>query len=296
MAECITTLADSALNGRETGSVGASGALVYICDRMRAANLRPMGSGIPNRRDNTYAQPFSCPTGQRGRNAIGLLPASDPTCQQYIIVSAHYDHLGRIKGILYPGADSNASGVGVMLSLADAFAALRQAGVTLKRNLLFVAYDGKEFSMAGARFFAATLGIAPENIVLNLNIDQIGCTFEPPTPGNPNYILVLGDKNTTPEKGSAARFRTLLDNNNLFYATKLDIDYTFYNSPTFGDIFFQMTEQCFLAQQGVPSLLITSGVHDATYKPQDTPDIINYPVLAKRTRWLFFSLWDLLQR
>ncbi len=285
----IRYLADSLLQGRETGSPGGSEATQYITGKFTEYGLRPLGTANPDRYNSSYIQGFVCPTGQKGRNVIGWIPATEGASREYIIISAHYDHFGVIKGVHYPGADSNASGVAVLLSLAKAFSTARNDGHGLSRNLIFVAYDAKEFSMTGARIFALSLGIPARQIVLNLNLDQTGTSLVPPG-DSPYYVLVLGAENVP------THIKRSMDNNNAFYNTGLDVDYSFYQSPEFAEIFFTMTEQYFLSLQKIPSLLITSGINDYTYKPLDTPDIIDLPVLESRTRWLFFTLWDLVQR
>jgi hypothetical protein len=284
----IGYLSDSLLQGRETGSPGASEATRYITARFSEYGIRPLGTGDPRRYNTSYIQGFASPTGQRGRNIIGWIPAVTES-SEYIIVSAHYDHLGVINGILYPGADSNASGVSALLALARVFGTMTREGRGLSRNIIFVAYDAKEFSMTGARIFDLSLGIPAGQIILNLNLDQIGTSLAPPG-HTENYILILG-------AGSVPRHVVQsLNNSNSFYNTGLELDYSFYNSPAFAEIYFSMTEQSVLAQMNIPSLLITSGVNEYTYKPGDTLRIINMRVLVKRVRWLFLTVWDLLQR
>ena len=213
LAAPIEFLADSARTGRETGTPGGADAARYIAARFEQYGLRPLGSPNPLKRSTTYLQPFYCTTRQQGKNVIGLLPATDPACRDYIILSAHYDHLGTLKGVLYPGADCNASGVSVLLNIARTLSAMKAAGEGPDCHYIFVCYDAKEYSI--------------------------------------------------------------------------------YNSPAFAQVYFEMTEQSFLDKLGVPSVLVTSGVHDHTYKPTDTPALIDYPVLEQRARWLFFTLWDL---
>jgi hypothetical protein len=276
----ILYLTDSLAQGRETGTAGAVVACNYIVDKFKEYGLLPFGS---------YIQGFVCSGNRRGRNVIGWIPADTPGSDEYLIVSAHYDHLGILNGTLYPGADSNASGISVLLTLAGTFEKIKKDGLPVSRNILFVAYDAKEFSMTGAHFFANALTIPTENICLNINLDQLGTTLAPPTLSK-DYVLVLGAE-TLPQ-----HMLKSLNNNNSYYNTALDIDYSFYNSPSFAGIYFSMTEQSVLAQRSVPSLLITSGVNEHTYKPTDTPEIINPAAMQKRTKWLFYVLWDLVQR
>jgi len=284
----IRFLSDSSLQGRETGTAGGSAATIYIAGKFLEYGLVPLGTGNPQHHNTTFIQGFACPAGQRGRNVIGWLPAGKQS-DEYIVVSAHYDHLGMIGGNFYPGADSNASGVSSLLSLVQVFSILQKEGYRAERNIIFVAYDAKEFSMTGARIFALSLGIPANQIILNMNLDLLGTSLEPPGAAL-DYLLILGAGTVSSDIVRS------LNNNNSFFNLGLDLDYSFYNSPGFADIFFTMTEQSILAQMGVPSLLITSGLNDHTYKPSDTPQIIDLPVLEKRVRWLFFTLWDLAYR
>ncbi|MGB4013936.1 MAG: M28 family peptidase [Bacteroidales bacterium] len=285
----IEYLSDSLLQGRETGTAGAVAACSYVSAKFRQSGLLPFQTERPIVSKPSYIQGFTFGQQKRGRNVIGYIPATVPGSRNYIVVSAHYDHLGIMYGVRYPGADSNASGVSVLLTLAHLFSQAKQEGVPISHHLIFVAYDAKEYSMEGARFFAQSLSIPPEQISLNINIDQIGTALAPPSRSQ-NYVLVLGASQVPPHIVRS------LNNSNLYYNIGLEIDYSFYNSPAFADIYFSMTEQTWLAQKNVPSLLITSGVNSHTYKPTDTPAVIDVQVLKKRTEWLFFTLWDLVQR
>lgn len=286
LASPINFLSDPKLTGRETGTPGGSSAAIYIAEQFESYGLRPLGNPNPLKHSTTYMQPFYCPTRQQGKNVIGLLPADNPQSKEYVILSAHFDHLGTIKDVLYPGADCNASGVSVLLNIARTLSLMKDDDKGSKRNYIFVCYDAKEFSMTGAQLFSMALAIPPAQIKAYINIDQIGTTLEPPFKSK-NYALVLGaDK-------APDYLRNALVNCNAFYNTQLELDFSFYDSPTFAEVYFEMTEQSFLAKLEVPSVLVTSGVHDHTYKPTDTADIIDYPVLQKRAKWLFYTLWDL---
>ena len=93
-------------------------------------------------------------TGTLGRTetVVGFLPGSTKRHRNsYIIVMAHYDGLGTLNGVLYPGADSNASGVVAMLSIAEMFRSMRTLGRAYGANLIFVALDAKSSSMKGSK-------------------------------------------------------------------------------------------------------------------------------------------------
>lgn len=272
---------DSALCGRETGSPGQVLATKFLTQYFYRYRVGILASA-PG-----YIQSFPV-EGRVGRNVVGLIPGTSLK-DEYVVVSAHYDHLGVLNGVLYPGADDNASGVAVLLNMVETFSAMRRHGKGPRRNILFVFYDAKEFSLAGSQWFAAHLPIPARKIIGNINIDQIGTTLAPPA-RNTDYVLAVG-------AGKLSRdFPMVIAANNQVHRTGLEIDFTFYGSESFSDVFYQVGDQYPLARKGVPSVLFTAGMNAYSYKPGDKAEILNGPVLEKRARLLFFLTWDLANR
>jgi len=204
-------------------------------------------------------------------------------------VSAHYDHLGTINGAMYPGADNNASGVALLLQMAEAFGRRSDEGRGLSRSIIFVAYDAKERDLAGSAFFARNLRIAPQQIMANLNIDQIGSVLEPPR-RDENYVLVVGADRRTED------LSLVISVANRYNQLRMDIDYSFYGSENFSKLFFEIGDQVHLDRQGIPSILYTSGIHAYTYKTTDLPALIRYDVLLQRSKLLYLVIEDLCSR
>jgi acetylornithine deacetylase/succinyl-diaminopimelate desuccinylase-like protein len=163
----VRFLADDALAGRLAGSAGERCAADYIAGEFAKAKLRPAGD------DGTFFQSLSLASalnphapGGTGRNVIAALDGSDPRVKdEWIVIGAHYDHLGEggnrsslspdDKGI-HNGADDNASGVSVVLSAARALA----AGPRPARSVLFIAFTGEESGLLGSTHFVAHPTIA----------------------------------------------------------------------------------------------------------------------------------------
>ena len=273
-------LADTATQGRASGSTGAVIVSNYIKQCFERFGLLPYNG-------STYFQSFQAGD-VVGRNVAAVLRGRDyPT--EYIIISAHYDHLGLINGTIYPGADDNASGVALLLQVAEVFAQRARKGEPPGRSIIFVAYDAKELGLLGSEYFAQTLHIPPQRVMTNLNIDQIGCVLEPPN-RNPEYALVVGADRLTSD------LRLIIDVANRYFRIGLDLDYTYYGSKNFSDLFFQLGDQIHLAKKNIPSILYTSGIHAYTYKPTDLPALVNYAVLEKRTQLLYLVADDLTSR
>ena len=268
----IEHLCDSIMEGRASGSLGGEMAGIYIEEYFKSLEMKPF--------QYNDSQTFSSKNGVRMRNIMGVVPALGP-CEDFIVVTAHYDHLGVIKGKVYPGADDNASGVAALLTLADAFTQMRRDSIGPGVNILFVAFDGKEYSMSGSRHFTATLPIAPSHIICEINMDILGSTLVPVHKNKPEYLIVLG-RNTLPEN-----LRGVISSCNLHKGMGLDIDYTFYVSDDFSKAMYTVGDHYAFNQKGIPALLFTSGFHQHTLKTSDTPEIIDHKVLLKRTRLIF---------
>ena len=171
----VRTLASAPYAGRRTGSDGSRKAQAFLQSRFEALGLRPFGAA--------YATPFSFThTSIKGLvmpgrpyrtaypsavNYIGYIPGSARP-ERFIVVSVHYDHLGVKGGVLYPGADDNASGVAAMLAIASWFKAHPP-----RHSIVFAAFDGEELGLRGARAFVGALPFPKAQLALNLNLDMV---------------------------------------------------------------------------------------------------------------------------
>ena len=272
--EIVEHLCDSVMEGRGSGTGGGMLAHNYILDRFEQLNLKPFY--FRRQESFFYNEKITM------HNVMGVVPAVGIT-DKYIVVSAHYDHLGVIKGKTYPGADDNASGVAALLALAQMFSQMRQDGTGPAVNILFVAFDGKEYSMAGSKRFVANLPIATQDIICEINMDILGSTLVP-VRKNPEYLIVLG-RNTLPEN-----MRNIVANCNWGRNLNLDIDFTFYGSDDFTRTIYKLSDHYAFNQKGIPALFFTSGFHQHTLKTTDTPAIIDYKVLSKRTKLIFNTI------
>ena len=184
LRSAVEYLADDMTQGRATGTSGKELAEHWIVEQFRSIGLVPWNW--------TYTQSFSYQDSIPVRNVVGLLPGTSAT-DEYIVIGAHYDHLGMLGHTIYPGADDNASGVAAMLSVARVFAAMRADGRGPRKNLLFVAFDGKELDMAGSRYFVRHLPIPKEKITAMVNLDMLGTDLVPPRK-NPEYLFAIGEE------------------------------------------------------------------------------------------------------
>ncbi len=267
----LEQLADELTEGRASGTSGKFLAEHYLVEQFREMGLKPLNW--------TYTQSFLHEDSIAIRNVVGLLPASVPS-DEYIVIGAHYDHLGRLGHTVYPGADDNASGVTALLSLARMFCAMKTDGNGPRKNLVFVAFDGKELGLAGSRWFVRHCPVPKGKIKAMVNMDMLGTDLVPPH-SNREYLFAIGES-TLPE----------LYQGYLSYlchraAYKLDLDLTFYGSSNFSKMMYTTSDQHPFARAGIPAVLFTSAFHQHTLKKTDTPAIIDYPLLRKRTMVIF---------
>lgn len=269
--EILDFLADDICEGRASGTTGGQTAARFLMERFKSMGLKPY--------DWHYTQSFLYRDSIVLRNVVGVLPAVHRS-DEYVIVSAHFDHLGRLGSRVYSGADDNASGVAALLSIAGAFCEMKRDGNGPEKNIIFLAFDGKELSMSGSEYFVANLGINRSKIVCNVNMDILGTDLEP-VGDNKEFIIALGESTLKPE------YRGYLSYLCQSRQYRMDLDLTFYGSRDFTKMYYGMSDQNSFAQEGIPAVLFTSGFHDHTYKPSDKPDIINFPLLRKRTAIIF---------
>lgn len=271
----IDTLCSERMAGRAPGSDGGEMARNYIISVLEEYGIAKRGI--------EYTQQFKAGKAVL-HNIIGEIE-SDTESDEYIILGAHYDHIGQIKGIIYPGADDNASGVATLLEIARTLSRIKSSGESIPVNIIFLFFDGKEMSMAGSRYFISKLRIRSENIRFMINIDQIGSALAPPGQ-NSEYLLLLGEP--TPYQ------KRVLEICNKLSGLNLELDYTFYGSEKFYEIFYKLSDHYQFYKIGVESLCFTSGITKHTYKATDTPEKIDYPLLEKRARLIFRFIYDLM--
>ena len=274
----IEYLSDDNLRGRATGTLQAQMVAKWLRDEFERYGLKPAVDGY-------YYQQFVVDSVRRGRNVVAMVPSRRPS-DEYIIVGAHYDHIGSLNGYVYNGADDNASGVAVLLTLAEMYSVARNAGWGPDKNIIFVAFDAKEKDSMGAAHFVKNLPCPKDKIIASINIDQIGTTLEPLDKERPNpyFLIALG------ENYMKSGLQGMVDWVNWRYKVGLSIDHKFYGSEAFTEIAYNMSDQIAFRAAGIPCVYFTSGFHSHTYKTTDDPDLIDYPVLAKRTLLIFYVI------
>jgi len=149
------------MEGRGTGTKGGELARAYVSRRFKEAGLAPLWS--------SFEQPFELPSKGKGVNLVGYVKGTKYP-DRFIVVTAHYDHLGVRDGQVYNGADDNASGVAVLLQLAAHYAGAARP----EHSLVFAALDAEELGLVGARALVKRLKAEKRDVALDVNLDMVG--------------------------------------------------------------------------------------------------------------------------
>jgi Zn-dependent M28 family amino/carboxypeptidase len=173
LKEWVSYLASDEMRGRANGSPEMKTAALWIAEKFRENGL------LPVRRDSGYILTYSYVSRQRTideRNVIGMIEGTDPALKdKYIVLSAHFDHLGVRKSAqpdsIFNGADDNASGTCTLIGIAKA---IRTSVIKPGRNIIFAAFSGEESGERGSRYFVANPPIDLKKIYVDLNFEMLG--------------------------------------------------------------------------------------------------------------------------
>jgi len=278
-------IASDEFEGRNTGEPGQKLAAEYIKDFYITRNIAsPLGG-------NNYFQTISSEHLSRNlkpsENVIAFIKGSVYP-DEILVVSAHYDHLGMDKdGEVYNGADDDGSGTVAVMAIAEAFQKAVEEGNGPKRSILFLHVTGEEKGLLGSKYYVNFPIFPLANTVSNLNIDMIGRSDEA-NEKDPNYIYLIGSDKLSTELHNLSE-----EMNNKF--TKLKLDYK-YNLDSDPNRFYYRSDHYNFAKNNIPVIFYFNGTHENYHRTSDTPDKINYELLAIRTKLVFYTAWEIANR
>ncbi len=202
-------------------------------------------------------------------NIIGYIEGSTHK-DEYIIIGAHYDHLGRYENKIYYGADDNASGTAAVIELARLFANDALNGKLPGRTLVFMAFTAEEKGLCGSAWYVAHPLFKLENTRRMINFDMIGRSDKKPEKSDFVYLKSMGKENSVVKKISRQIDRKYND---------FRID----RSPGFplGLLYRFGSDHYPFVKKDIPSSVFFTGLHDDYHKPADSADKIRYENMAK---------------
>jgi hypothetical protein len=222
-------------------------------------------------------------------NVMGLLEGTDLK-DEIVVVSGHYDHIGlTTEGTdkVNNGADDDGSGTTGVLEMAQAFTKAKAEGHGPRRSILFLTVCGEEKGLLGSEWYSESPIFPLAKTVTNLNIDMIG-RVDPAHKDNPDYVYLIGSDKLSSDLHKISEYT------NATY-TRLTIDYK-YNDPNDPDRIYYRSDHYNFAKHGIPIIFYFNGIHEDYHKPSDEVSKINFEMLAKRARLVFFTAWDIANR
>lgn len=239
--------------GRQPGTKEGAAARAEVVLALRAAGLDPYEQPVP-----------AC----RGANVLATIPGSEPG---FVVVGAHFDHLGRSGGDVYWGADDNAAAVAILVEAARALAKERDG-----RGVIVAAFDGEEppffgSGAMGSEHFAAH---ARERVDLMVCMDLVGHAFGPGgVPGEvADSLFALGGERSA---GTAAHLRGLAR-----------VEPGLVVRPVDADVIPPLSDYLPFWRRDVPFVFLSAGRSRVYHTPADTPDKLAWPKMEATARWL----------
>ena len=252
----LFTLASDSLRGREAGTDDGRRAADYIMRQWQQMGLKPLWG-------DSYQWPFKHPVGDF-TNLVAVIEGNDPVLKdEYIVIGAHYDHIGVKNGVVHNGADDNASGSSCVIEVARQLLAHQK---DLKRSVIICAFDAEEKGLYGSTNFVSRHNDIIGKVKLMMSVDMVGWY-------KANGTLVL--------EGTS----TINDRNELLSPDALGIDIKVSFKP-FENSLFTATDTEPFAKAGIPTLAVTTGLKSPYHKPQDDAELIDYEGLDLITDYI----------
>ena len=284
LKDLLYVYASDYFEGRETGARGQKKAVDFIRQFYTTHGIAA-AQGTEN-----YFQPMELNI--KGKmvkteNVAAIIEGNEFP-NEYIVISSHLDHVGIQNGMIHNGADDDGSGSVAMLEIAEAFQAAAAAGQGPKRSIIFLHVTGEEKGLLGSSYYTKNPLYPLVDTMANLNVDMIGRLDPKRTDKDPNYIYLIGADKISQE------LHDISEATNKKY-TQIKLDYT-YNDDKDPNRFYYRSDHYNFAKNNIPVIFYFNGTHDDYHAPSDTPDKINYDMLAKRSKLIFYTAWELANR
>lgn len=282
-------IASDEMQGRDTGSEGQKKAGRYIIQQYQS-----MGVAYPEILNSYYQKvpaEYLNTKSRRGEkfsdseNIIAYIKGSEKP-EEFIVISAHYDHVGVKNGVVFNGADDDGSGNVAIMEIAEAFQNAKKSGHGPKRSVVFLHVTGEERGLLGSSYYADNPVFPLANTVTNLNIDMVG-RCDPENCGK-NYVYVIGSEMLSSELKAVSE-----EANNK--TVKMELNYK-YDDPNDPQRLYYRSDHYNFAKNNIPVIFYFDGIHEDYHKATDDPEKIDYAALQNRTKLIFATAWELANR
>ena len=216
---------------------------------------------------------------------VAAIIEGDVYPNEYIVLTAHLDHVGIEDGEIYNGADDDGSGSMALLEIAQAFKLAELDGNRPKRSIVILHVSAEEKGLLGSKYYSENPLYPLNETITNLNVDMIGRTDPTRESDNDNYIYLIGTDRLSSmlhETSEKVNSRTV----------NLELDYRF-NAWDDPNRFYERSDHFNFAKNNIPVIFYFSGTHEDYHGPGDTADKIRYDLLTQRSRLIFHTAWEL---
>ena len=295
LSDLIYEFSSDKFEGRNTGEPGQKLAVEFIRDFYKSNNI------IKAENTEDYFQKFLVDFESRQvtrpdninkdnidwvktENVAAIIEGSTYP-NEYIVLTAHLDHVGTENGEIFNGADDDGSGSMALLEIAEAFKLAELDGNRPKRSIVILHVSAEEKGLLGSKYYSENPLYPLDDTITNLNLDMIGRTDPTRNSNNDEYIYLIGtDRLSTMlhETSEEVNDRTV----------NLELDYRF-NSWDDPNRFYERSDHWHFAKNNIPVIFYFSGTHEDYHQPTDTAEKIRYDLLTKRTRLVFHTAWEI---
>ena len=290
LKEHLYIYASDEFEGRDTGEPGQKKAVEYLRNYYKSIGVEPGDI------EGDYFQEMTLTMrGRRGQkpktveteNVVAIIKGSEKP-DEYVVITAHLDHVGVDETGIYNGADDDGSGTVALLEIAEAFKKAADKGKGPKRSIVFLHVTGEEKGLLGSAYYADNPIYPLENTVVNLNVDMIGRIDPSRREKNRDYIYLIGSDHDSVD------LHKLSEQTNA-ESVNMTLDYRF-NDKNDPNRFYYRSDHYNFAKNGIPIIFYFTGTHADYHKITDTPDKIEYDLLEMRSRLIFYTAWNIANR
>ena len=295
LSDLIYEFSSDKFEGRNTGEPGQKLAVEFIRDFYKSNNI------IKAENTEDYFQKFLVDFQSRQvtrpdninednidwvktENVAAIIEGSTYP-NEYIVLTAHLDHVGTENGEIFNGADDDGSGSMALLEIAEAFKLAELDGNRPKRSIVILHVSAEEKGLLGSKYYSENPLYPLDDTITNLNLDMIGRTDPTRNSNNDEYIYLIGtDRLSTMLHETSEKINERTVN--------LELDYRF-NAWDDPNRFYERSDHWHFAKNNIPVIFYFSGTHEDYHQPTDTAEKIRYDLLTKRTRLIFHTAWEI---
>lgn len=285
----LNVLAADDMEGRKTGEAGQKKVAAYIRDFYKKNKIAP-AEGTQDYYQavsGAFMQRQFSPKLNDSENVVAVVEGSDLS-EEYLVISAHYDHVGMANGQIFNGADDNGSGTSGLMELARVFQKAKNEGNGPRRTIVFLHCTGEEYGLHGSRYYTDSQALYPLNqTIANLNIDMIG-RVDAKHQNSGNYIYLVGSDRLSLD------LHNISEEANANYVN-IELDYE-YNALSHPEMIYYRSDHYNFAKNNIPVIFYYNGSHPDYHMPTDTVEKIDFDQMLKRVQLVFATAWELANR